>query len=837
MRHASIRLALTTGLLLAALVWFGRGSSAQPNPPPDLVASLSAQAGAPVRVAYHSETGKVRFIGTEVGHPVPRSAKLSAGVAPEQAARQFLNDYGALFGLSNQSQELVVKRDQAADRGRAFVRFQQVHQDVPVFGGELIVQLDQVGNVVSASGEILPDIVAQPAPALTANEALRAARAAIARLHNVEAQHLVASTPELWIYNPMLVGPDSGPTRQVWRTEVRSSDPPIRELVLVDARSGDVALHFDQIADAKQRHICNQNNVRDTDGSPDNNCLPANYVRNEGSGASGNADIDLAYDYSGATYDYYFSNFGRDSIDGAGMALISLVKYCTQSTAFACPYQNAFWDGTQMTYGDGYASADDVVAHELTHGVTEDESGLYYYYQSGAINESLSDVFGELVDQTDGLGNDAPGVRWQLGEDLPPAVGVIRNMQDPTLFGDPDKITSPLYYTTTCGNASSNCDNGGVHINSGVNNKAAYLMTDGATFNGRTVTGLGADKVAKIYYEVQTHLLTSGSDYADLYEALYQGCLNLVGTSGITAANCQEVRDATDAVEMNLQPVVGYNPDAPICPVGQTPNDQFFDNMESGTGKWTFGTLSGTGRWRYDSPYGAFAHSGSHFLYADDSPGAVSDSFAAMNSSEMLPAGAYLHFAHAYGFEDPNWDGGVVEYSINNGGSWSDAGPLFDTNGYKGALHASNPLGVRSAFISDSHGYISSRLNLSSLAGQSVRFRWRMGTDSSVFDQGWFIDDVRIYTCSGGPTNTPTSTSTSTATNTPTDTPTSTSTSTATNTPTDTPTSTATPTGSATATNTPTGEALATSTPTSTATATETPALPIYLPLVVRSTE
>ncbi|MBI4710239.1 MAG: hypothetical protein HY759_03930, partial [Nitrospirae bacterium] len=105
------------------------------------------------------------------------------------------------------------------------------------------------------------------------------------------------------------------------------------------------------------------------------------------------------------------------------------------------------------------------------------------------------------------------------------------------------------------------------------------------------------------------------------------------------------------------------------------------------------------------------------------------------------------HFAHAYGFEDPNYDGGVLEYSANGGASWNDAGTLFDYNGYDGTIPAGNPLAGRSAFLSDSHGYISSRLNLNSLAGQSVRFRWRMGLNNGVYDWGWWLDDVRIYTC------------------------------------------------------------------------------------------
>ena len=171
-----------------------------------------------------------------------------------------------------------------------------------------------------------------------------------------------------------------------------------------------------------------------------------------------------------------------------------------------------------MVYGDGvgFALADDVVAHELTHGVTEHTSNLFYYYQSGAINESLSDIWGEFVDQTNLAGNDSASVKWLIGEDVI-GLGAIRDMEDPTTFGDPDRMTSPSYWF-------SMGDSGGVHTNSGINNKAAYLMVEGGSFNGQTVTALGITKVAAIYYEVQTNLLTSGADYADLHDALFQAC-------------------------------------------------------------------------------------------------------------------------------------------------------------------------------------------------------------------------------------------------------------------------------------------------------------------------
>jgi hypothetical protein len=124
-----------------------------------------------------------------------------------------------------------------------------------------------------------------------------------------------------------------------------------------------------------------------------------------------------------------------------------------------------------------------------------------------------------------------------------------------------------------------------------------------------------------------------------------------------------------------------------------------------------------------------------------------------MTQSIQLPAGAFMHFNQSYGFENDSttgYDGGVVEYSTNGGASWTDAKPLFEGNGYNGTIDSpGNPLNGRQAFVGESNGYISSRINLSSLVGQSVRFRFRIGTDSFGNDYGWFIDDVRIYTCAG----------------------------------------------------------------------------------------
>ncbi len=694
-----------------------------------------------VRISTHAKTGKVRFIGTEPKHPVPQPEALGLGAAPEHAARGFIARYGELFGLSNQSRELTVVRSRMVGSGRSFTRFQQVYQGIPIIGGELIIQVSSTkNNIISANGEILPDVSLDTTPAVPASNAQEAALNVVVKEYGIEPGALRVSEPELWIYNPILLGMNEDLTTLVWRMEVESVELlPVRELVLVDAHLGAVALHFNQIDTAKDRK------VYDTACS---SSLPGDLVRSEGQGSTGDTDQDNAYDYSGDTYDFYSTEHGRDSIDDAGMTIISTVDYDDDGIG-NCNYANAFWNGSQIVYGRGWASADDIVAHELTHGITQYESNLYYYMQSGAINEALSDIWGEFVDLGNGAGNDDPGVRWQIGEDL--SIGAIRNMSNPTPFGDPDKMTSSNYY---CGSS----DSGGVHTNSGVANKAAYLMVDGATFNGYTVTGMGISQTADVWYEAQTNLLTSASDYADLYDYLQQAAINL----GYSSADRQTVTDAVDATEMNQQPTSCTATEAPICATG-SPYNLWVDDLEdTGSGNWTSAAITGSNEWYYPqnpNPYSydaTYATSGVYNLWGYDQ-GSKADYYIAMTSDVTLPSDAYMHFNHAYRFDNGEWDGGVVEYSTDSGSNWNDAGSLFTDNGYNGTIKTlanptqRNPLAGRDAFVNYSNGYISSRLDLSSLAGQSIRFRFRIGTDYTVDDYGWFIDDIRFYTC-GTPT-------------------------------------------------------------------------------------
>ncbi|MFT3894170.1 MAG: M4 family metallopeptidase [Anaerolineales bacterium] len=203
-----------------------------------------------------------------------------------------------------------------------------------------------------------------------------------------------------------------------------------------------------------------------------NNALPGTLVCDQPDAcASTNTDASRAHQSALGTYNFYLSHFGRNGIDNNNMPIISTVQY-------EIGYKNAFWNGAQMILGDGYgfANADDIMAHELTHGVTQYESNLLYFYQSGAIDESFSDLWGEYFDQVNGTGNDSPYVKWLIGEDVTgKSQPAFRNMANPPQYSHPDKISSSYYYM-------GEGDNGGVHTNSGVNNKAAYLMVEGGTF-------------------------------------------------------------------------------------------------------------------------------------------------------------------------------------------------------------------------------------------------------------------------------------------------------------------------------------------------------------------
>ncbi len=726
-----------SGALAAGLIWYQPGVAGQ----------APAQAAAlPIQSLSEPDQGfAIRQVAPQSGYATFASSPdqgillpLPAGAPAEARALGFVDAYGKAFGLADSSQVRLMAAPQADVLGLEHVRLQQVHKGVPVRAGEFVVHL-KGSRAMAANGHITNDLPDNVVPGIPANAALTEARQLIEKRRPEAAPGAQYSDPRLEIFNRSLLSdPVSYGSRLAWFVEATGET--LREYIWVDAQSGVLLLNFSQLADAKLRTVYTAGHT---------NTLPGTLVRIEGGAATGDADQDNAYDYAGVTYDYYLANHGRDSFDNAGGTLISTAHYCTPTT---CPsYENAFWNGTQMVYGDGFSSADDVVAHELTHAVTERTAGLLYYVQSGALNESFSDIFGETVDLTDGVGvDDTPGVRWRMGEDL--SIGAIRDMMTPTTFSDPGKMSDSAFFK--CSNQAwddPNADRGGVHTNSGIPNHAYALMADGGTYNGRTVTGIGLTKAGKIQYRALSTYLTSGAGFLDNYNALNQSCTDLIGTAGITSGDCTQVTTALQAVEMNSTwGCAGATPAPAVCPAG-TPSYTSNEGFESGAGNWTAST-SGAGTW---SRIVDFAKTGEFSEWGTDA-GSVSDHRLSMTSAAVMPAGARLYFDHAFEFENDivsSYDAGVLEYSTDGGTAWTDAASFIDAGqGYGGTVSSccTNPLGGRSAFVRSSFGYTATRLNLASLAGQSVKFRFRVGTDSSVSSLGWLVDNVAIYACGSG---------------------------------------------------------------------------------------
>jgi Zn-dependent metalloprotease len=469
-----------------------------------------------------TDEGYVSHLGAPAGAHYENDAAKSG--SPVAAARGFTLRHKKAIGAGSDKTDFVADRYSSED-SRHYVRLDQTYDGIPVFGAQTVVQLDDDNQVRYFKSDVMRRTKALDADLIDSQAALSGADAlaeAVAFMDTVAdaAPYEVEEGPELTWYDPKVVG-NNGPVQLTYRFIVRSSNAAdVRRHVFIDAHTGAVALEYNLIHDAKNRVVFDANNTSGT----------GSLARSEGDGPTGNVDVDDAYDYLGDTYDFYFDQHGRDSIDGGGMTMRATVRWG--------PMQNAFWDGSAMFFGEGFAT-DDITSHELTHGVTQNESNLVYMNESGAINESFSDVWGEFVDLTNTGGNDGAAVRWLMGEDVP-GFGAIRNMANPPAFNDPDRYNSPLFLRNT------SFDNGGVHINSGVSNKLCYLLTDGDTFNGFNIQGMGIARVAELYYEMQTNLLTSSSNYFDMFDALLQAATN----RGFTPDEFSNVLRAGLAVEI-----------------------------------------------------------------------------------------------------------------------------------------------------------------------------------------------------------------------------------------------------------------------------------------------
>lgn len=262
--------------------------------------------------------------------------------------------------------------------------------------------------------------------------------------------------------------------------------------------------------------------------------LPGTIIRSEGGPPVEDEAVNEAYNGSGATYDLYFAVYGRNSIDNQGMMMNSTVHYDKG-------YDNAFWDGQQMVYGDGdedlpvsqrlfnrFTISLDVIGHELTHGVTQYEANLVYSNQQGALNEAVSDIFGSLVKQYQ-RAQSATEADWIIGEGLFTANvngAGIRSLKapgtaydDPVLGKDPQPAHMRDYVTTSS-------DNGGVHINSGIINHAFYVTAI-------NLGGFAWEKAGQVWYKALAEKLRSNSNFQNAADLTYQAAAELYGAGSL----------------------------------------------------------------------------------------------------------------------------------------------------------------------------------------------------------------------------------------------------------------------------------------------------------------
>ncbi|MCW6007920.1 M4 family metallopeptidase, partial [Micromonospora sp. CPCC 205371] len=444
------------------------------------LARLRTEQGAEPLVSNDPWRGTPSMVGTR--------SRLDGGVPA------WMNRHASLFGLANPANSLRPQRERRDATGERHLWYEQHVGGVPVYGSRVGIHLDRTGQYVefvTNGAEPALDVKSTQAT-VPAGDALTTARLAMpnGRLVEPAKLYLLPSNPQ----------PDRAtPTVLAWHVWLTDLDTGLSNAYFVDAREGRLVYAMPMSVQARDRKIYDANKLTE---------LPIVPKRTEGEGATGIEDVDDAYDFLGDTYDYYKSRYGRDSYDGKGGDLRAFVRVRSKANE---PMRNAAFipdDIDTMVFGEGMTKVD-VVAHELTHGVTFNSAGLWYMYQSGALNESFSDIFGEAVENYSKGAHD-----WLVGAQIPG--GALRSMADPTLYGDPAHYSD---FESSCS------DWGGVHTNSGIQNKAFYLLTQ----------KIGITKAAAIAYMTLTTYLGERARFTDSRVGFIESANKLYGKGSTEA--------------------------------------------------------------------------------------------------------------------------------------------------------------------------------------------------------------------------------------------------------------------------------------------------------------
>lgn len=691
----------------------------------------------------HSSTGAVSGVVPKDGLPLslselglPDLTGLTGSLLTQRAAQTYVDTYANKFGV--QSRDLRKIDTVEVGDGEA-AKYQQYLDGLPVVAGEVVASVTEAGKLQSLYGETAKGTLEMPADLVGESEAGEVARAYVEDKTGVSADVLDADSAGRWVYNPELLNAQGLPVnREVYKFDVTNQKELIDYTVLVDRGFGTVSLGFDNQHEALNREVCDTNNepaATTEDIRCDGETLP--YERTEGDAESGIADVDAAYDKLGETASWYASYVDLDvtkligpKSTGDKRALRATTRACAQDQQEDCPMPNAFWSPNlkQMYFGDGWVTSD-VMAHELTHGVTSNTSNLFYIYQSGAINESQSDVFGEIVDLAANPDKQGTDAAWQVGDDIQnpgPFDTPLRSMSDPPAEDQPDTMTSELYEADP-----EFRDRGGVHTNSGIGNKAGYLIAEGGDFNGYTVEGLGLAKTFKIYWTSQ-NLLTSGADYKDLFHVLPLSCRKNIGKEGtfVTEADCEQVDKAVRATEMYEDAAKAAPVATPYCDNGEV-SPSYTIRWDKGLGGWT--PNGGVGRMKADLGVD-YVNSGKDALGLFSQSGGPTSS-SAKSSAKSIPANTMLRidYSTTFGLGEPT-EGAKFALAYNDGSGWKGAKNLPGVN--------------QGPWTSNSLGWSSAKYDLSGLEGKDVKFRFTVSGELGPQNAALAgVDNFKIYTC------------------------------------------------------------------------------------------
>ena len=503
------------------------------------------RSGLPKRLRWKA----VRPAGKVAVRPAPSSAV--------DLTYRLLETHHEAFKITNPTTEFLVRETIFDRRGQLHVMMQQYYEGIPVWGGELTSHVDGIGlYALNASYQSLSHVKVDTSPTVSPDQAIEVVTQSVGSISNLPrsiSDILDYSGPETRLY---LWNRDSGNVRLVWRVLLR---PQVHErnYYFVDAHTGEIIHRYaaspsDGSLQAKAKDLNGQEKTLEV-YEQDNLFFLADFTRpiyDEARAGFGELprgslltmdlqgrdlarDVDFfiassednnwsdasavsAHTNMAQVFEYFYDNFGRRGIDGDGDTIISLIHVTDGGESMS----NAYWNGRFIAYGDGgealkpLAGSLDVAAHEFSHGLIERTVNLEYQFQSGALNESIADVFGVLIDDED----------WLVGEDVVSPdyfpSGALRSMIDPHNGGNPvDFFWQPSHMREYV-ELDIDDDNGGVHVNSGIPNKAAYLLAE----------AIGREKLGQIYYRVlDARYLNATSGFTDMRLAVVQAAIDLYG--------------------------------------------------------------------------------------------------------------------------------------------------------------------------------------------------------------------------------------------------------------------------------------------------------------------